>query len=108
MFSDDAKLEQQEGVVEGNLLEVVVAAGCSAVAGVHVDVKEQRRGVGLKGAQLGDVLDRLPEHDLRVVEAGLDQHRRDGRGLAFGGLENVEVFIRRVESIVANASGSLG
>jgi len=55
------QLGQQEGVVEGDLLEVVVAAGCSAMACIHVDVQQQGRGVAFEGAQLGDVLDRLPE-----------------------------------------------
>ncbi len=34
------QLGQQEGVVEGDLLQVVVTAGGAAVAGVHVDVQQ--------------------------------------------------------------------
>ena len=75
---DYAELGEEEGVVEGDFFEVVVAAGGSAVAGVHVDVEEERGGVGFEGAELGDVFGGLPVHDLRVVEAGFDEHGRDG------------------------------
>ena len=43
------------------------------MAGIHVDVEQERGGVGFEGAEFGDVFCGLPVHDLRVVEAGLDQ-----------------------------------
>ena len=61
---DCAELGEEEGVVEGDFFEVVVAAGGSAVAGVHVDVEEERRGVGFDGAEAGYVFGGLPVHDL--------------------------------------------
>ncbi len=43
---DDVECAQDEGVVEGDLAQVVVAAGGSAVAGGHVGVEQERVLVG--------------------------------------------------------------
>src|ERR1035437_10468589 len=58
---------QQKGVVECDLLQVVVASACPAVAGLHVGHQQQRVAVHLKRAQFGYILGRLPEHDLAVM-----------------------------------------
>ena len=69
--------DSQPGVFEGLILQAVVTAGGAAVAcRVHLDFQQQRVAVRLHGAQARDVLGGLPVHDLAVVEAGSDQHRR--------------------------------
>src|ERR1700722_2570422 len=65
-----AQRAQDEGVVEGDLAQVVVAARGSAVAGGHVGVEQQRTLVLLQRAQPGDILCGLPVHHLAVVERG--------------------------------------
>src|SRR5580704_12795942 len=65
---NNSQLAEEEGVVEGDLFEVVVAAAGAAVAGFHVGDKEERVRVGFEGAKFGHVLCRFPVHDLAVIE----------------------------------------
>jgi len=45
------------------------------VTRAHVDFEEERIGVALDGAELGDVFCGFPVHDLAVVQAGLNEKR---------------------------------
>src|SRR5262245_50867795 len=51
-----ADLPEDEAVIERDLLEPIVAARGSAVAGGHVDLEDQRMRVGLERAHPRDVL----------------------------------------------------
>ena len=59
---------EQPGVVEGDLAQVVVAAGGAAVPRVHVDLEERGLRAPIEGAQLGDPLGGLPVHHLAIVQ----------------------------------------
>src|SRR5262249_52833562 len=59
---------EQPGVVEGDLAQVVVGAGATAVSRVHVDLEERGLRATVEGAQLGDPLRGLPVHHLAVVQ----------------------------------------
>src|ERR1700730_11766349 len=63
----DSLLEQPR-IVEGDLAQVVVAAGGAAVAGVEVDLEEGGGGAVVERAHLGHVLGGLPVHHLAVVQ----------------------------------------
>src|ERR1039457_5980333 len=65
-------LTEQEGVIEGDFLEIVVAAACAAVARLHICYQQQKIVIGLYCAEFRYVLGRFPIHYLAVVEAGLD------------------------------------
>ena len=96
----DAELGKDEGVVEGDLAEIVVAAAGATVACAHVGFEEEGVGVGLESAKLGDVLGGLPVHDLTVVETGLDEHR----GIVFA----FETCIRAIRFHIKIILGALG
>src|SRR5437899_1247265 len=70
----DAEFGEDEGVVEGDFFEVVVAAACAAVACAHVGFEEEDIAVGFEGAEFCGVFGGFPVHDLAVVEASLEEH----------------------------------
>ena len=58
---------EDEGELEGGVLDAIVAPGGAAVAGIHVHVENEDVVVRLHGAELGDVLEGLVEEYLGVV-----------------------------------------
>jgi PD-(D/E)XK nuclease superfamily len=68
-------LRRHPAVLEGLIMQVIVAAGGATVAGsVHLDLQQQRIMIGLKSAHFGDEFRRFPVHHLAIVEAGGRQH----------------------------------
>ena len=65
----------QERVDERLVVPGVVAARRAAVPGAHLRLQQERAGVGLRLAELGDPLGRLPVQHARVVEPGGDEDR---------------------------------
>jgi len=65
------------------------------VACAQVDFEKQRIGIGLQGAEFGDIFGGFPVHDLAVVEAGFDEH--GGIVLAFNiGIRTVGLYVEVV------------
>jgi len=101
---------EEEGVVEGDFAEVVVAAAGAAVACAHVGSQEEGIDIGLEGAEFGGVFGGLPVHDLAVIEGGLDEHGgvvlacEVGVG-AIGLHVEIVVFLERVAPLLVFADG---
>src|SRR5262245_18342634 len=69
----DAELPEDEGVIEGHVVQAVVAARSPAVtARLQLDLEQEQVLVDLHLAQPGDIFSRLPVHHLGVVERGSD------------------------------------
>ena len=65
----DPKLPQHEGVLESDVVQRIVTATFAAVAGgFHIYLENERVGIGLVSAELGDVFRWFLVHDLAVVE----------------------------------------
>ena len=106
----DVEFGEEEGVVEGDFAEVIVAAAGAGVTCAHVGFEEEGIGIGFEGAELGNVFGGLPIHDLAVVEGGLDEHGgvilagEVGVG-AIGLHVEIVVFLERVAPFLVLADG---
>src|SRR2546428_6724628 len=72
---------QEKTVLTGRFFQTLEAARFAAVAGFHVDMKDQRIRVGLPGAQPRNVLGRLVVLNLRIPQSCRNQHWRGIPGL---------------------------